>query len=161
MRAPSAPWVSATRAADTGTRWPSRRSALRVSERPPTSSRLPSRTRSSRRDRTTSTRPRGSSRLGQIDHGRFQASRSTGQKIAGALEVMLSGFTGGQSMIRRIDDDIKAQEFAYMAGRDAVNAKQSAFSAAMQKYQNANAARPLRVSPVKTWSPRSLARSRR
>ena len=58
-----------------------------------------------------------------------------GQKIAGALEVMLSGFTGGQSMIqKRIDDDIKAQEFAYMAGRDAVNAKQSAFSAAMQKY---------------------------
>lgn len=82
------------------------------------------------------------SRLGQIDHGRFWASRSTGQKIAGALEVMLSGFTGGQSMIqKRIDDDIKAQEFAYMAGRDAVNAKQSAFSAAMQKYQNANAAR--------------------
>lgn len=81
-------------------------------------------------------------RLGQIDHGRFWASRSTGQKIAGMLEVMLSGFTGGASMVqRRIDDDIKAQETAYMAARDATQAKQTAFSAAMAKYQNVNAAR--------------------
>lgn len=83
-------------------------------------------------------------RLGQIDHGRFWASRSTGQKIAGAIEVMLAGFTGGQSMVmKRIDDDVRAQEFAYNAARDQANAKQTAFSAAMAKYGNVNAARAM------------------
>lgn len=83
-------------------------------------------------------------RLGQLDQGRFWASRSTGQKIAGAIEVMLAGFRGAPSMVmKRIDDDVKAQEFAYGAARDAVQAKQTAFSAAMAKYQNVNAARTM------------------
>ena len=91
-------------------------------------------------DFDTTTRQMG--RLGHIDPGRFWASRSTGQKIAGALEVMLSGFNRAPSMIqKRIDDDIKAQEFAFYAAKDVASAKQTAFSAAMAKYQNANAAR--------------------
>lgn len=83
-------------------------------------------------------------KMGQIDHDRFWASRSTGQKIAGVVELMLSGFTGAQSMVqKRIEDDVKAQEFAYYATRDTANAKQTAFSMAMQKYQNADAARSM------------------
>jgi hypothetical protein len=81
-------------------------------------------------------------KMGQIDQSRWWASRSTGQKIAGIVELMVSGFTGAQSMVMKsIDNDIKAQEFAYYATRDTANAKQTAFSMAMQKYQNADAAR--------------------
>lgn len=88
------------------------------------------------------TTTRQMARLGQVDHGRFWASRSTPQKIAGVLEVMLAGFRGAPSMVmKRIDDDVKAQEFAYAAARDQANARQTAFSAAMAKYQNVNAAR--------------------
>ena len=83
-------------------------------------------------------------RLGQVDHGRFWASRSTGQKIAGAIEVMLAGFLGAPSMVmKRIDDDVRAQEFAYNAARDQANARQTAFGAAMAKYGNINAARAM------------------
>jgi hypothetical protein len=82
------------------------------------------------------------SRLGQIDRGRFWASRSTAGKVAGVIEMMLGGLRNAPSMVTKaIDDDVKAQEFAYMAGRDTLNAKQSAFSMAMAKYQQAGAAR--------------------
>lgn len=82
------------------------------------------------------------SQLGQLDRGRFFASRSTGQKIAAIGELMLAGFRGAPSMVtKRIDDDVRAQEFAYHAARDTVQAQQTAFSMAMQKYQNADAAR--------------------
>lgn len=81
---------------------------------------------------------------GQLDRDRFWASRSTPQKVAGFIELALSGFTGAPSMImKRIDDDVKAQEFAYQATRDTANAKQTAFGLAMQKYQNADAARSM------------------
>lgn len=81
-------------------------------------------------------------KMGTLDHDRFWASRTTGQKIAGVVELMLSGFTGAPSMVqKRIEDDVKAQEFSYYAARDTTNAKQTAFSMAMQKYQNADAAR--------------------
>lgn len=81
-------------------------------------------------------------KLGQIDRGRVYASMSTPQKISGFIELALSGFTKAPSMIlKKIDDDVKAQEFAYTAMRDTAHAKQSAFSMAMQKYQNLDVAR--------------------
>ncbi len=81
---------------------------------------------------------------GQLDRGRFWASRSTPQKVAGVIELMLAGFRGAPSMLqKRIDDDVKAQEFAFYATRDTANAKQTAFQMAMQKYQNADAARAM------------------
>lgn len=84
------------------------------------------------------------SKMGQTDRGRFWASRTTGQKVAGVIELMLAGFRGAPSMLqKRIDDDVKAQEFAYYATRDTANAKQTAFQMAMQKYQNADAARAM------------------
>jgi len=80
--------------------------------------------------------------MGQIDRGRFYASMSTPQKIAGFVELAIAGFRGAPSMIlKRIDDDVKAQEFAFYATRDTAQAKQTAFSQAMQKYQNVDAAR--------------------
>lgn len=83
-------------------------------------------------------------KLGTIDRDRFWASRSTGQKIAGFIEMALSGFNRAPSLLqKRIDDDVKAQEFAFYATRDTAQAKQTAFSQAMQKYQNADAARSM------------------
>jgi hypothetical protein len=83
-------------------------------------------------------------KMGTIDRDRFWASRSTGQKIAGFIEMALSGFNRAPSMVlKRIDDDVKAQEFAYHATRDTAQAKQTAYSMAMQKYQNADAARAM------------------
>jgi hypothetical protein len=83
-------------------------------------------------------------KMGTIDRDRFWASRSTGQKVAGFVELMLSGFRGAPSMLlKRIDDDVKAQEFSYHAARDATQAKQTAFSMAMTKYNNADAARAM------------------
>lgn len=84
------------------------------------------------------------SQAGTVDQGRFWASRSTPQKIAGIGELLLAGFRGSQSMLtKRIDDDVRAQEFAYYATRDAASVKQNAFGMAMQKYQNIDAARAM------------------
>lgn len=81
-------------------------------------------------------------KLGTIDRDRFWASRTTGQKIAGIIELAASGFNRAPSLLmKRIDDDVKAQEFAFYATRDTAQAKQTAFAQAMQKYQNADAAR--------------------
>lgn len=85
-----------------------------------------------------------------MDPDRFWASRNTGQKIASVVSVALGGFLQGmrggpnvglEILNRHIDNDIKAQEFAYNATRDTVAAKQTAFGLAMQKYQNEDAAR--------------------
>lgn len=77
-----------------------------------------------------------------IDRDRWFASRSTPQKVAAFLELGLAGFRGAPSMVmKRIDDDIKAQEFAYQVARDTADANKTAFGMAMQKYQNADAAR--------------------
>lgn len=84
------------------------------------------------------------SQAGAVDHGRFWASRSTPQKVAGIAELLLAGFRGAPSMLtKRIDDDVRAQEFAYHATRDTASAKQNAFGMAMQKYQNVDAARAM------------------
>jgi hypothetical protein len=83
-------------------------------------------------------------KMGTLDRDRFWASRSTGQKIAGFIEMALSGFNRAPSLLqKRIDDDVKAQEFAFYATRDTAQAKQTAFAQAMQKYQNADAARSM------------------
>lgn len=82
-----------------------------------------------------------------IDPGRFWANASTGQKIAALISTALGGFSGSghnagtEAINNVIDRDIKAQEFAYHAARDTMNAKQTAFSTAMQKYNNVDAAR--------------------
>lgn len=83
-------------------------------------------------------------KMGTIDRDRFWASRTTGQKIAGLIELAASGFNRTPSLVlKRIDDDVKAQEFAYYATKDTAQAKQTAFAQAMQKYQNADAARAM------------------
>lgn len=83
-------------------------------------------------------------KLGTLNRDRWWASRSTGQKIAGFIEVALSGFNRAPSMImKRIDDDVKAQEFAFYAAKDQAQAAQTAFGLAMQKYNNADAARAM------------------
>lgn len=87
-----------------------------------------------------------------IDPERFWASRTTGQKILAIIGVTLGGYVqgvrGGSNvgldvLNAQIDRDLKAQEFSYNATRDTVHAKQTAFSMAMQKYQNVDAARAL------------------
>jgi hypothetical protein len=85
-----------------------------------------------------------------MDPNRFWANAGTGNKIAaliasgigGGVAAMTGGRNAGLDAINSaIDRDIKAQEFAYSANRDSVNAKQTAFSMAMQKYGNEDAAR--------------------
>jgi hypothetical protein len=87
-----------------------------------------------------------------LDPDRFWSSRTTGQKVAGMVSIALGGFLQGargganpglEMLNTAIDRDIKAQEFGYMAARDATNAKQTAFSLAMQKYNSVDAARAL------------------
>ncbi len=83
-------------------------------------------------------------KAGQLDQNRWFASRSTPQKVAAFVELALTGARRSPSMVMKaIGDDVKAQEFAYYATKDAANAKQTAFAMAMQKYQNADAARAM------------------
>jgi hypothetical protein len=83
---------------------------------------------------------------------RFWATRSTGQKISAMISIALGGFiqgarggsNPGMDIINQaIERDLKAQEFAYHAARDTAQAKQTAFSMAMQKYNNVDAARSM------------------
>lgn len=85
-----------------------------------------------------------------VDPTRFWSTGNAGTKIAALISVAIGGFIQGKTgrsnvgmdaVNQAIDRDIKAQEFAYNAARDTVNAKQTAFSMAMQKYQNVDAAR--------------------
>lgn len=85
-----------------------------------------------------------------LDPDRFWASRSTGQRISALVSITLGGFlqgvrggpNPGMDIINNaIERDLRAQEFAYHATRDTAAAKQTAFSMAMQKYQNVDAAR--------------------
>ena len=85
-----------------------------------------------------------------IDPGRYWASAGTGQKVFALISAAVGGFVSGSSGARNpgldminlaIDRDIKAQEMAYQATRDTMNAKQTAFSMAMNKYGDENAAR--------------------
>jgi hypothetical protein len=79
--------------------------------------------------------------------GGFWESRMTGQKIAGVFELAMNGFLAGtgrpvpSQVMMGIERSIRAQENAYHAARDGVNAQQTAFSMAMQKYNNLDAAR--------------------
>ncbi len=87
---------------------------------------------------------------GHVDPTRFWSDAGAGQKIAMMASLLLGGLAqakgaasnAGVDTIRMLrDQDIKAQEFAYHATRDAANAKQTAFSMAMQKYNNVDQAR--------------------
>lgn len=88
----------------------------------------------------------------RMDPDRFWASRSTAQKVSGLIGIALGGFLqgarGGSNpgldiINQAIDRDIDAQKFAYAATHDTANAKQTAFSMAMQKYQNEDAAKAM------------------
>jgi hypothetical protein len=85
-----------------------------------------------------------------VEPGRFWSNANVGQKLAAVISLSLGGFVAarnggrnpGQEQINSlIDNDIKAQEFAYHAAHDTANAKQTAFSMAMDKYKNADQAR--------------------
>lgn len=87
-----------------------------------------------------------------VDPNRFWSTRSTGQKVAGILSVALGGFLqgarGGSNagldiLNDAIEKDIKAQEFEYLSRRNQTDGKQTAFSMAMQKYQNVDAAKAM------------------
>lgn len=87
-----------------------------------------------------------------IDPNRFWATRSTGQKVSALVGLSLGGFLQGarggsnpgmDAINTAIDRDVRAQELAYHVARDVVNGRQTAFSMAMQKYQNADAARAM------------------
>jgi hypothetical protein len=86
---------------------------------------------------------------GTLDPTRFFANANTGSKLAMMVGLLVGGLaeakgaknTGAEAIKRIADQDLKAQEFAYMAARDQTSAKQTAFSLAMQKYQNLDAAR--------------------
>lgn len=87
-----------------------------------------------------------------LDPDRFWSSRSTGQKVSGIIGVALGGFLQGarggpnpalEMINTAIERDIKAQEFGYAAAREGAQAKQNAFSLAMQKYNSVDVARSL------------------
>lgn len=86
---------------------------------------------------------------GTIDQSRFFSSASTGQKLAMMVSLFVGGLaeakgarnTGAEAIRAIAANDVKAQEFAYNATKDQANAKQTAFSMAMQKFNNADAAR--------------------
>jgi hypothetical protein len=79
--------------------------------------------------------------------GGFHASQTTGQKIAGVFHLALNGFMAGVGrpvpdlVLRGVEQSIRAQENAYNALKDTAHAQQNAFTQAMQKFGNANAAR--------------------
>ncbi len=79
------------------------------------------------------------------DPNHFYASRTTTQRVAGFIGVLLGGFAqgirGGQNvaleqMNKAQDDDIAAQRHNYMANRDSLEAKRSAYGMAMEKFHN-------------------------
>lgn len=87
-----------------------------------------------------------------LDPDRFYASRSTPQKVGALLSIALGGFvqgvhggsnTGLDLVNSAIEKDIRAQEFAYHVAHDVTAAKQTAFTMAMQKYNNVDAARSM------------------
>lgn len=86
----------------------------------------------------------------RIDPDRVWASKSTPRKVASLLAIGLGGFVqgarGGQNvgleMVNaEIERDIRAQEFAYKAKRDSLEAQSTAFGMAMHRYQSVDAAR--------------------
>lgn len=84
-----------------------------------------------------------------LDPDRFWASRSTPQKIGGLISIALGGFLQGAHggpnpgldiINTAIERDLEAQKFAYQAARDTAQAKQTAYSLALQKYGSSDAA---------------------
>lgn len=84
--------------------------------------------------------------------GGWWASRSSPQKISAIVSLGLGGFLQGARggtnpgldiINQHIEREVRAQEFAFQAGMQQANAKQTAFGMAMQKYGDANAARAM------------------
>ncbi len=78
----------------------------------------------------------------------FWESRSTGQRIAGLIGVILGGFAQGmrggnnealEQLNRAQDKDIDAQRAKYHANKDSVDVKRSAYGMAMQRYDHDDA----------------------
>lgn len=94
----------------------------------------------------------------KIDSGRVWASKSTPQKVATFISIALGGFLSGarggdnvawQRVNEEIERDVKAQELTYHMKRAGVEAAQTAYGMALQRYQSADAARAFaRVSAM-------------
>ncbi len=77
------------------------------------------------------------------DPNHFWGTRTTPQRVAGFIGVLLGGFAqgirGGQNVAleqlnKAQDDSIAAQRHNYMANRDSLESKRSAFGMAMERY---------------------------
>lgn len=83
--------------------------------------------------------------------GGYWSNRSVPQKIMSMVGMAIAGFgtpVGGKNpaydaIMMEIDREVKNQENQYRGLSDAVGAKQTAFSQAMNKYNNVNAARSM------------------
>lgn len=83
--------------------------------------------------------------------GGYWSNRSVPQKIMSMVGMAIAGFgtpVGGRNpaydaIMQEIDHEVKNQENQYRGLTDAVGAKQTAFSQAMNKYNNVNAARSM------------------
>ena len=94
----------------------------------------------------------------KIDPGRFWASKSTPQKIATFVSIALGGFLsgarGGDNLAwnrvnEEIDRDVRAQELSFNMKRTSLDAANTAYGMALQRYQSADAARAFaRVSAM-------------
>lgn len=94
----------------------------------------------------------------KLDPGRLWASKSAPQKVATFISIALGGFLSGakggenlamQRVNEEIERDVKAQEFSFHAKRAGVEASQTAYGMALQRYQSADAARAFaRVSAM-------------
>jgi hypothetical protein len=81
------------------------------------------------------------------DRGNWWNSRTTGQKIAAAISLMISGYQHGKAgrggappmlsmMMKAIDDDIADQKSEYMGKRGKAADKKSMFALMMKKFGN-------------------------
>jgi hypothetical protein len=86
----------------------------------------------------------------KIDPGRAWALKSTPQKLATFVSIALGGFLSGakggdnlawQRINDEMDRDVRAQEMSYHMKRAGVDAAQTAYGMALQRYQSADAAR--------------------
>lgn len=86
----------------------------------------------------------------KLDPGRFWATKSAPQKIATFVSIALGGFLagarGGENMAMKqvneeIERDIKAQETSFHIKRAGLDASQTAYGQAVQRYNSTDAAR--------------------
>jgi hypothetical protein len=86
----------------------------------------------------------------KLDPNRGWTNKSAGQKVAGFISIflggMLQGMRGGpnvglEMINREIDREVDAQKFDFDTAKNVASLKGNAYAMAMQKWQNADAAR--------------------